>query len=111
MANSRNVYQQKTTVSIPKEGLLEKVIYRSSLKKKDLKLILFLLTELDGWSAPLNGRYVEDPSNFRHLNCKKIAKNLEMDIKDVEDSLEKFVNLGIIEKGQSKSTRGFRFTF
>ena len=49
MANNRCIYQQKETVSIPKSELMEWVIMNDNLNKKDLRVCLFLLTELDGW--------------------------------------------------------------
>lgn len=110
MANSRNVYQQKTTVSIPKQELLNIVVYNHNLNKKDLKIILLLLTEIDGWSEPENGKK-EDPMNFKHISCKKIAKTLQMDTKDVNKSLSKLIDENILEEGISRSASGVRFTF
>jgi biotin operon repressor len=110
MANNRNVYQQKTTVSIPKEELLNHVVYNFNLGKKDLRLCLFLFTQLDGYSEP-DSRNYSDPKNFTFVNAKKIANTLDMSKKDVEKCIENLINEGIIEEGHSEATKGYRFTF
>ena len=110
MANSRNVYQQKTTVSIPKDGLLNNVIYNTNLGKKDLRIFIFLLTQLDGYSEPDNRNY-PDPKNFKAVSTKKIANTLDMSKKDVEKCIENLINEGILETGHSNAAHGLRFTF
>jgi hypothetical protein len=110
MAASRNVYQQKTVVSVPKQELMENVVLNTNLGKKELRIVLFLLTELDGWSEPINGG--SDPKNFKVIDFKRIAKTLDMDTKDVKKSIKSLVHEWIIEQGNSNSgTDGYRFRF
>lgn len=111
VANTRCTYQQKETVSIPKKELLEWVVYNSELGKKDLRIILFLLTELDGWQEPKKGNY-NDPKNFRIIEIETIADTLDMSVKNVRKTIENLLDFGILEKGDSNSgTNGYRFTF
>lgn len=111
MANNRCVYQQETTVSVPKNDLREYVIYNQELSKKDLRVFLLLLTELDGWQEPKRGT-VNDPNNFRIIKVETIADRLDMKEKDVKNSLKSLKRYGIIERGDSHSgTNGYRFTF
>lgn len=111
MANNRCIYQQENNVSVPKNGLLEWVVYNEQLKKKDLRIFLFLLTVLDGWQIPKKGQYT-DPRNFKIIEEDQIADVLDMKIKDVEKSIKTLLDYGIIEQGDSNSgTNGYRFTF
>lgn len=111
MANNRCTYQQKDTVSIPKAELLDWVVMNDKLSKKDLRVCMFLLTELDGWKEPLKGQYT-DPKNYRMINKGQIADILEMESKEVKKSIKNLVSNGILEKGDSNSgIDGYRFTF
>ena len=113
MANNNAIYQQKRTVSVPKKELTEYVILNKELSKKDYKVFLMLLTELDGYSTPKTKRLDnEDPLNFTKVDAEQIAEELEMDESDVKKSIKKLVNEGIIEKGDNKNMKnGYRFTF
>jgi predicted transcriptional regulator len=101
------------TVSIPKKELREYVIYNLELNKKDYKVFLMLLTELDGYSPPKNRSFTDsDPLNFTKVDSEQIAKQLDMDESDVKKSIKKLVKEGIIEKGDNHNTKnGYRFTF
>jgi hypothetical protein len=112
MANSRCVYQQKDTVSIPKNELLEWVVYNDKLGKKDLRIVLFLLTELNGWKPSFYRNNTPDPLNYKIIEKKRIADTLNMDVKDVKKSINTLVEVGILERGDSNSGKnGYRFTF
>ena len=96
MANVRNVYQQLTTVSIPKQELSDWVSSMEDLSKDDLRVFMMLLTVLNGYSPPKTG----------------IATELYMSEKRVKKSIKRLLNEGIIEKGNSSSVKnGYRFTF
>lgn len=111
MANVRNVYQQSKTVSIPKSELLDYVVFDEELKKNDLRVILTLLTELDGWSTPERGMS-NDPCNYRKIDVEQIADNLNLKVKEVKESVKKLVKRGILEKGNSTTVvNGYRFKF
>lgn len=111
MANNRCTYQQKDTVSIPKNELLEWVVYNTDLGKKDLRIVLFLLTELDGWQPPVKGNST-DPRNFKIIEEDHIAEILDMSVKNVKKSIDNLIYHGILEQGDSNSGRnGYRFTF
>lgn len=113
MANNRNTYQQVNNVSVPKNELREYVAYNEELNKKDYKVFIMLLTELDGYSPPKNRSFNDsDPLNFTKVDSEQIAKRLNMDESDVKKSIKKLVKEGIIEKGNTHNMKnGYRFTF
>ena len=107
----RNVHQQKTVISIPREEFLENIVLNKNLNKKDLRVALFLLTELDGYTEPCSGSS-SDPKNFKTVKAKKIAQILDISSMEVRESLKKLTNDMIIEKGNSNSSDGgYRFRF
>ena len=113
MANNRNTLQQVYTVSVPKRELLEYVILNQELNKKDYRVFLLLLTELNGYSYP-KGKQNEnsDPQNFKKIDSEQIADELEMDESDVKKCIKKLLTEGIIEKGDTNNMKnGYRFTF
>lgn len=114
MANNKNTYQQKHTVSVPRKELREYVAYNPELNKKDYKVFLMLLTELDGYSNPKNRITFEDPDpkNFKKIDSEQMAEQLKLDESDIKKSLKKLLNEGIIEKGNNVNIKnGYRFTF
>jgi transcription initiation factor IIE alpha subunit len=113
MANNRCTYQQTYTISVPRKELLEYVILNDELSKKDYRVFLMLLTELDGYSYP-RGRVSEnpDPHNYKKIDSEKIADELNMKESEVKDCIKKLRKEGIIEKGDTKNMKnGYRFTF
>lgn len=107
MANQRNVYQQKFTISIPRDGLINRVIDNDELTKNDLRVFLSLLTQLNGWTQGDTSQ--DDPMNFQKIDEKKIARNLGLSKKKVEKSLDNLLDYNIIEEGSGKSIRhGYR---
>lgn len=113
MANNKNIYQQKQTISIPRKELLEYVVYNKELSKKDYKVFLMLLTKLDGYSSPKGKMFDDnDPKNFTKIDSEQIAEYLELDESDVKKSIKTLLNEGIIEKGDNTNVKnGYRFTF
>lgn len=113
MANNNSVYQQKQTVSVPKKELTEYVILNEELSKKDYKVFLMLLTELDGYSSSRARRSEDyDPLNFTKVDAEQMAKVLDMKKDDVKKSIKKLIQEGILEKGSNKNMKnGYRFTF
>lgn len=110
MANNRNVYQQGHTVSIPRVNLLD-VAGNDMLGKKDLRVLLVLFTQLDGWSAPKSGTF-KDPDNFKKIDVDAIADKLDMKKKEVKTCIKNLEDMFLIESGSSETiTNGYRFTF
>lgn len=111
MANVRCTYQQATTVSIPREELLFWVVYNEELSKTDLRVVLFLLTELGGWKPPKTTEAI-DPLNYKIIEEKMIAEKLYISKKDVKKAIKHLLEMGIIEQGDFNGGRnGYRFTF
>ena len=109
MANVTRVYQQVNTFSVPREDFLQYILLNKDLSKKDLRVALILLTELDG--AKMDTKADNDTS-YRKVNVGKIADNLDLDKADVKKSLDTLCINYIIEKGNSiNSKNGYRFTF
>jgi transposase len=113
MSNHRNTYQQTYTVSVPKNELLEYVVYNEDLSKTDYKVFLMLLTELNGYSPSKSDKYGEnDPKIFTKIDTEQIAKHLDISEKKVKESIKTLKDQGIIEKGNTKNMKnGYRFTF
>lgn len=108
MGNNTHTYQQQTKVSIPRDILVE--IAQSELNKKSFKVLLILLSELDGWSPTTSKS--KDPRNFKRVDAKQIARTLDMDEDDVRDAIDLLEDVNIIERGRSNvSRKGYRFTF
>lgn len=112
MANNRNTYQQEHTVSIKREKLIEMAV-DPVLSKKDLKVLIMLLSQLDGYSMPkTNNPNFKDPLNFKKIDVRKIASTLEMDNKTVKKSIRKLHNEWYIEEGSNDTIKkGYRLTF
>ena len=114
MAERTDVFQWKHTISIPRESFIKRVVTNDDLGYNDLRVCMFLLTELDGWniSHPLKKSASPDPQNYKAINLKQIAKTLDMDKKEVKASIRNLLDEEILEKGSSRSIEdGYRFTF
>ena len=110
MANNVSVYQQVRNVSIPKKNLKE-IAIDPTLSKKDLRVLLLLFTELDGWNFATN-RKIKDPFNFKSLDVKAIAKTLNLEKKEVKSSITNLINEGYLDIGDNDTVKdGYRFTF
>lgn len=111
MANNRNVYQQLTNVSINKKQLIE-ISKNIALSKKDLRVLLILFTELNGWSEPKNGKEIKDPFNFKKIDIESIAETLDLKKKEVKECIRNLMDAGLIEPGDNDTVKnGYRFTF
>ena len=112
MANNRNTYQQVQTVSVSRERLID-VATNYDYNKKDFKVFLALLTQLDGYTVPrrLNKEH-QDPMNFKKIDKEALADLLSLSKKEVNKSIDKLYNDGYIEKGDNNTRKGgYRFTF
>ena len=84
------------------------------LKARDYKVLLLLLTELDGYVP--TGRRTRgdkyDPCNFTPIDIGEIARTLDCSKKKVKKSIETLLYYDIIEEGVNDTKgEGFRFTF
>lgn len=106
-----DLYQQKTTISVPRDGFLNVVVYNEELSKKDLRVALFLMSELDGCREKVRNT-LDDPLNFKRIDPSRIAIQLQMKKGDVKDCLTHLIEEGILETGNSHTVKnGYRFTF
>jgi len=109
MANNRNVYQQVNTVSIPRKEFIKYIINNEDLKKKDLRVILLLLTELDGYSSTPHSK---DPYNYKRIDVEYMSDVLKISKSDIKSSIRYFCEMDILEEGSSSCCKkGYRFTF
>lgn len=99
MSTRRYTFQYKEVISINRESFLNKVVRNPDLSKKDLKVLMHLLTHLDG-------------TNYKALSKKQIASDLYMSKSDVSESLENLLDLDLIQEGESMAVdKGYRLTF
>lgn len=111
MANNRHVYQQVNNVSINKKQLLE-IATNQALNEQDLRVLICLFTELNGWIEPKNTRQIKDPRNYKKIDKGQIADLLGIRKKDVKKSIKKLMDACLIEPGDSDTViNGYRFTF
>lgn len=105
----RNVYQSTFTVSIPKQKLVD-IASDDGLDEQDFRVLFILLTILNGWSESKTNK--KDPENYTKISAKMISDTIGIGKKKVSKSIEKLVEYGLIEPGDSDSVKdGFRFTF
>ena len=112
MSSNRNTYQQVTNVSVNRDRLIE-IAQDTEYTKKDFRVFLALLAQLDGYSIPkkFNSNH-KDPMNFKKIDIDKMSELLCMSKKDVKKSIEHLYNDGYIEKGNNDIIKnGYRFTF
>jgi len=90
MANNRNTYQQVQTVSVSRDKLIE-IASDTEYNKKDLKVFLALLTQLDGYTIPIKyNKDHQDPLNFKMIDKDSLADLLSLSKKEVNKSINKF---------------------
>lgn len=111
MANNNATYQQVHTVSIQRDKLVE-ISTNLNLSKKDLRVFLILLTQLDGYKYTSRMKNKPDPMNFKRVDIESIAETLSMTKKEVRRSIELLELEGYIEDGDNETIKnGYRFTF
>lgn len=115
MATRSEISQLTTTISIPREEFLAKIVQNRSLKKKDYIVLLFLLTQLEGWNSmqrKLRDNRTLDPLNFKRINIADVSTNLYLSKEEVRASIRRLLDQGILERGSSAIvSKGYRFTF
>ena len=112
--NGKSVKQNAETFSVPRENFQKMVVFNDNLDYFDLKVLVFLLTELGSFN-PKNksiSALSNDPMNFKPVRAGSIAKVLNISKKDAKSAIKHLNKLGIIEEGKSYSSKdGYRFTF
>lgn len=92
MATSKNTFQYKQTISINRDNFMNKIVLNDQLSKKDLRVILHLLTHLDS-------------INPKEISKKQIADDLNIGKKDVNNAIETLMAHEIIDTSSSGSVR------
>lgn len=111
MANHRCTYQQVTNVSINKSKIIE-IATNFGLSEIDLRVLLLLFTELNGWSDINTSSRTVDPENYTKVDVKTIADTLGYKKKKVKNAMDNLISAGLLEQGSNDRVQdGWRFTF
>ena len=114
MAVNKFTYQQQNNVSINRNMLIS--LAAEDLSKKEYKVLIMLFSVLNGYSPSVD-RYgnidrKKDPKNFTRIDKSSIADSIGLSVSKVEDCIERFLDLGLLEEGENDTVRkGYRFTF
>lgn len=115
MASRKETTQLVTSFTIPRDDFLGKVVSKRNLKKKDYIVLLFLLTQLDGWNSMrrmIEGNRSADPLNFKNLHIGNMSLALGLEKSEIRASLKTLKHEGLIEEGTSSTvSKGYRLTF
>lgn len=115
MSARKETTQLVSSFTVPREEFLGKVVGNRNLKKHDYIVLMFLLTQLDGWNSTkrmLNSVGTLDPQNFRKIDVGNASNTLGLRKSDIRLSISKLEKEGILEMGSSPTVkRGYRFTF
>lgn len=112
MGNISSTYQQRMNVSVNREKIVD-IATNLNLSKKDLRVLLLLLTQLDGYVPPKNQRSdTKDPMNFKKIDYKTLAETLNISKREVKSSVASLWNEEYLEQGSNDTVKdGYRFTF
>lgn len=95
----KNTFQYKETISVNRELFLDVVVRNENISKKDLRVLIHLLTHLDSL-------------NFKEISKKQIALDLNLSKREVSDSIDELINESIITCGSSQSvSKGYKLLF
>lgn len=96
---AKNTFQYKTTISVNREMFIDVVVLNPDLSKKDLRVIMHLMTHLDSMT-------------YKDVSKKHIADDLGMSKKEVSESIDNLIIEHVIEEGSSGSVKnGLRLLF
>lgn len=93
MAQSSKTCQYQATMSINRDKFIAKVVTNENLSKKDLRVLMHLMTHLDSLK-------------YKTVSSKSIAESLNLKKKDVDKSLDNLCVENIIDYGDSDTVRG-----
>ena len=109
-----DVTQYKENVHIPKESF-RYIIMNNNLSKKELRVMCYLLTTLNGYNSLRRlgtSRENDDPRNYTKVDISVLARELNYEKDEIKDILESLCDRGILEKGSSAiCKKGYRFGF
>lgn len=107
--------QYQETVHIPKYRMVEVILNSPDLSTHDLRLYIYLLSQLDGYNHRTreNSRTKQvDPRNFKRVDYDVVSDELLISKKKVKESMKRLEKLGVLERGDSMTCKkGWRFTF
>ena len=110
-----DVTQYKENVHIPKDEFRYMIMNNGSLSKRDLRVMCYLLTVINGFNTVRRigtAREGQDPRNYTAIDTKVIARELEYSKSEIKESLQELCDRGLLEKGSSPvCKKGYRFTF
>lgn len=110
MASNKFVYQCARNVSVPRDKMLE-IACNPMFNKKDYRVFLILLTQLEGYVRPEKGKD-NDPMNFKKIDIESISESLGIKKKEVKESIRNLMDAFLLETGDSETIKnGYRFTF
>ena len=108
MSSTKFTSQLQHKVSVSRKEI-EGVARDKLLSECDLRVLLMLLTKLEGFDKSSN---TEDPYNFTKVDVELIARAIGRKEKDVKKSMKSLRNMGYIEKGDGVTVNnGWRFRF
>lgn len=84
MSASKSTFQYKQSISVKRDTFMDKVVLNNELSKKDLRVVLHLLTHLDSITP-------------KEISKKHISDELGMSKKDFSTSLENLEMYGVID--------------
>lgn len=95
----KNTFQYKVTISVNREQFLNTVVRNSNLSKKELRVLIHLMTHLDS-------------INYKEISKKNIAADLGLTKNDVSDAIKELEYENIIISGSSQSvSKGYKLLF
>ena len=95
----KNTFQYKEVISINRENFLEVVVRNENLSKKEMRVLMHLMTHLDSL-------------NPKEISKKQIATDLNMKKDDVSDAIDALMCEGIIVICSSASVlNGYKLLF
>jgi len=93
MGKSSKTFQYQATMSINRAEFTRKVVLNENLTKKDLRVLMHLMTEID-------------TRDYRSISKKSIATTLNLSKKEVTEAIYNLCIQNIIEEGDSDTVRG-----
>lgn len=95
----KNTFQYKEIISINRENFLNTVVRNENLSKKELRVLMHLLTHLDS-------------INPKDISKRQIALDLNLTKPEVSDAIDTLISEGIIAIDSSASvSNGYRLLF
>lgn len=95
----KNTFQYKQTISVNRETFMDKVVLNKYLNKKELRVLLHLLTHLDSLTA-------------KEVSITQMSEDLNISKKDIKEAIEVLVLNELLETLTTGSVKnGLRLLF